>query len=83
MELIPSGKESYILIPLESIVEADGMEGYIFALRDSSTVQKVRIGIAAIIGSRAAIRRSPWVMKEIVTDGAAYLRDGEKVKIIR
>lgn len=83
VELIPSGKESYILIPLESIVEADGMEGYIFALRDSSTVQKVRIGIAAIIGSRAAIRRSPWVMKEIVTDGAAYLRDGEKVKIIR
>ncbi|MGD0583229.1 MAG: efflux RND transporter periplasmic adaptor subunit [Bacteroidales bacterium] len=82
-EIFPSGKGSYLLIPVGSIIEADGETGYVFTVSDSGTVSKVRITIVTISGNKAAVTDSPAGIREIVSEGAAYLRDGEKVKVVK
>lgn len=83
VKIFPSKKETFIMIPVGAIVEADGKSGYIYSVRDSMTTQKTKIEIVAISGSKAAIKGNLNGIKEIVSEGAAYLRDGEKVKIVK
>jgi membrane fusion protein, multidrug efflux system len=82
-DIYPSRKESFLLVPAGSVIEADGQAGYIFALGDSGIVRKIRIAVITITGSRIAITGLPESTSEIVTEGAAYLKDGEKVRVIR
>ena len=83
VEVFPSKKESFIMIPVGAIIEADGQSGYIYSVSESMTAQKIKIEIVTIIGSRAAIRGNLGGIREIISEGAAYLRDGEKVKIVK
>jgi multidrug efflux pump subunit AcrA (membrane-fusion protein) len=83
VEVFPSKKESFIMIPVGAIIEADGQSGYIYSVSESMTAQKIKIEIVTIIGSRAAIRGNLDGIREIISEGAAYLRDGEKVKIVK
>jgi multidrug efflux system membrane fusion protein len=83
IDIYPSKKETLILVPVGSIVEADGETGYIFAVSDSTKVHKIKINIVTIIGSKAGIDEVPREVKIIVSEGAAYLRDGEPVKVVK
>jgi multidrug efflux system membrane fusion protein len=83
VEVFPSKKETFIMVPVGAIVEADGQEGYVYTVNESTIVQKIKIEIVTISGSKAAIRGDLNGIREIVTEGAAYLRDGEKVKIVK
>jgi membrane fusion protein, multidrug efflux system len=83
VEVFPSKKETFIMVPVETIIEADGQEGYVYSVDDSLIVQKIKIEIVTIIGTKAAIRGNLGGIREIVSEGAAYLRDGEKVKIVK
>jgi membrane fusion protein, multidrug efflux system len=83
IELFPSGKKSYSMVPFESIVEADGNIGYVYAVKGSGKVQKVKINIETITGSSAAVSGIPAGVSEIVSQGAAYLKDGMKITIIK
>ena len=47
------------------------------------TVQKVRVKIEALIGSRAAVSGIPEGINEVVSEGAAYLKNGMKVEILK
>lgn len=83
VEVFPSKRETFIMVPVETIVEADGRVGYIYSVKDSGTVQKIKIEIVTITGAKAAIKGNLDGKREIVSEGAAYLRDGEKVKIVK
>ena len=83
VELYPAAKRSFCLIPVESVVEADGQYGYVFAVGKTDEVQKIRIEIRTIIGTMAAVSGIPDGITEVVTEGAAYLKDGTKVVVIR
>jgi RND family efflux transporter MFP subunit len=83
VEIFPSKKESFILIPVGAIIEADGLSGYVFTVTDSATVSKVKVTIVTISGNKAAITGTPAGIREIVSEGAAYIRDGEKVRIVK
>ncbi len=82
VEVFPSKKETFIMVPVGAIVEADGHGGYVYSVVKSMTVQKIKVEIVTIIGSKVAIRGNLDGMREIVSEGAAYLRDGETVKIV-
>ena len=83
-EIFPSGKGSYLLIPVGSIIEADGQTGYIFTVSDSGTVSKVRVTIVTISGNKAAVTDAPGRESErSFLRALAYLRDGEKVKVVK
>jgi membrane fusion protein, multidrug efflux system len=81
--IIPSLKKSYNLVPIESIVEADGKQGFIYFVTNGMTARKIRVGIVALTGTMAAVTGIPEGVKEIVSEGAAYLNDGVVVEIVR
>lgn len=82
VEIYPSAKKPLSMVPLQSIVEADGRNGYVYALRDS-IVRKIRVNIEGLPGKMAAVSGLPGDATEIVTEGASYLKDGMKVMVIK
>ncbi|MGD0754431.1 MAG: efflux RND transporter periplasmic adaptor subunit [Bacteroidales bacterium] len=83
VDLFPSVKKTYSMIPVESLVEADGNHGYVYILTGTMTVQKVRINIETIVGSMAAVNGLPEGTAEVISEGVAYLKNGMKVKLIK
>ena len=82
VDIYPSGRQSYLLVPVGAIIDADGSAGYLFSVNDSDRVSRIKVNIIALSGDRAAINAGQNKLKRIVSEGAAYLRDGEKVKIM-
>lgn len=82
VEIYPSVRKTFSLVPLQSIVEADGKVGYVYVLEDS-IVRKLRVNIEGLPGSMAAVSGLPGDVVEIVTEGASYLKDGMKVMVIK
>ena len=83
VDLFPTVKDSLLAVPVESVVEADGNQGYIYILQEDSTVTKTKVDLINVKGSDITIKGIPPGMNEVISGGAAYLRDGEKVKVIR
>jgi multidrug efflux system membrane fusion protein len=81
VDLYPAVKDSFWMIPVESVVEADGPSGYAFTITDSLTVKRIMVDIAMISGSKVAISGGLEGVTEIVTEGAAYLTDGDRIEI--
>jgi RND family efflux transporter MFP subunit len=81
IEIFPSRKVSYYLIPMASIVEAHGRIGYVFEVTPTGTAKKVKVNIATLYGTQAAITGGLENVKEVVSEGIAYLTDGVRVDI--
>jgi RND family efflux transporter MFP subunit len=81
VNLFPYLTDSCTTIPVGSIVEADGQYGFIFTVTDDMTVKKEKIEIKSITGARAIVKGIPGGITEVVSEGAAYLKDGMKVKV--
>jgi len=83
VDLFPAEKDVYNLIPVESIVEANGQQGYIYIVTGTSSVRKIQVDIQTLIGSMAAIKGIPEGITQVVSEGAAYLKDGMKVEVVK
>lgn len=83
VEIFPVIKKIFSLVPVGSIVEADGQKGYLFIITSEMTVQKVQVDIEALIGTMAAVKGVPEGTSEVVSEGAAYLKDGMKVTVVK
>jgi multidrug efflux system membrane fusion protein len=82
-DIYPSVKKSFTMVPVGSIVEADGLHGYIYIVNSEMKARKIYVEIAVITGTMVAVTGIPAGVTEIVLEGAAYLRDGSEVEIIR
>lgn len=71
------------VVPIEAMVEADGHEGTVFAY-DPGTRRAARrtVRIAALDGRRVAIADGLAGVRTVVTEGAAYLNDGDAVQVV-
>ena len=83
MELFPSAGELFSMIPVGSLVEADGQQGYIYIVTAEMTVRKVKVDIESLLGNMAAVKGIPEGTGEVVSEGTAYLKDGTKVEVVR
>ncbi len=83
VDIYPSGEKRYILLPVGAVIDADGRSGYVFSVSDSSTTVRYPVSIEAIKGSEVAVTGIPENVRTIVTEGAAYLKDGMKVEIVK
>ncbi len=83
VDIFPASKKPFLMVSVGSIVEADGQHGYIYALTDSMTVKKIRIEIGSFVGKMAAVKGIPAEVSEVVSEGAAYLKDGMKVEVVK
>ena len=82
-DIYPAAKDILMLVPVESVIEADGQTGYLFALSADSTVTRIKAEILTILGSKAVISNLPASLSHVVTEGAAYIKDGDKVKVVK
>jgi len=72
------------LVPIESVVEADGDSGWVYAIAGTGAATRARrvpVAIAFVRGAQAAIRAGLDDVTAVVTDGAAYLEDGARVRV--
>jgi multidrug efflux system membrane fusion protein len=83
LEIVIQESKKYYHIPVEAIIEAEGQSGYIFIVTGSMTAKKIVVSIAAIYDSYAAISDGLDSITGVVTEGAAYLSEGDKVAIIQ
>jgi membrane fusion protein, multidrug efflux system len=83
LEIYPSQAETYYRIPIEALVEAEGQSGYVYTVTDSLKTKKIKVDIAGITGSSVAVLGSFGNITEVVTDGVAYLSEGEHVIIVK
>jgi membrane fusion protein, multidrug efflux system len=83
VDIFPAKRKTFILVPVGAVVGADGDKGFIWSVSDSATAQKHEIKIASIKGSDAVVTGVPEGVREIVSEGAAYLKEGMRVEIIK
>ncbi|HLO58487.1 MAG TPA: efflux RND transporter periplasmic adaptor subunit [Bacteroidales bacterium] len=83
VEITPSGAESYYKIPVESLVEAEGKTGFVFTVDDSSKVHKKKVEISGIYDTWIAVDGGINGNETLVTEGSAYLSDGDKVTVVK
>ncbi len=81
-EISPAKKSGVSLVPIESLVEADGLQGSVYTISPSHAAKKVGVSVAFIYGDQAAIAAGLEGIDEVITDGAAYLNDGDAIKIV-
>ena len=83
VDLYPSSGETFALIPVEALVEADGEEGRVFAFDDATNRARSRsVRIARLLGDTLAVRTGLERVAAVITEGAAYLDDGDLVRVI-
>ncbi|OLY92206.1 RND family efflux transporter, MFP subunit [Cnuella takakiae] len=81
--ILTSGTQELVPIPYESLLEAEGKEGFVFVSNDGKTVQRVGVQIAAIEPDRVFVNAGLEGHRYIVTSGSPYLTDGSRIKVIR
>lgn len=70
------------VVPIEALVDADGEYGVVFAYEAPTRRARRRVmRIAALDGRRVAISSGLADVRQVVTDGAAYLDDGDLVGV--
>jgi len=81
VELFPSRKKTYFVIPFASLVNIDRHRGNVFVANSDGTVQRKPVQIAFLINGKAAVYGLEGV-ESVVVQGSAYLRDNSKIQIV-
>ncbi len=68
-------------VPLEALIEGERDRASVFVL-DGSVARRRAVRIAFVTNSQAALAEGVAVGEPVVTDGAAYLEDGESVRVV-
>lgn len=69
-------------IPVEALVSSNDGMGVIYIVQDGKAVKK-KISIDKILGAQVAVSSGLENIDQVVTAGAIYLEDGDKVEIIK
>jgi len=68
--------------PIAAVIEADGDQAAVFVIEDG-TARRRPVRIAFIAPAAIAVAGGLTVGETVVTDGALYLEDGEKVQVVK
>lgn len=81
VDITPGKPGTYRTVPIEAVVEGDGMSAYVFALQpDGQSVKKQPVRVAFLEGKLAIISDGLESVAEVVTEGAPYLSEKKKVR---
>jgi len=83
VEIEPSRRDPVAWVPIDALLEGDGDHGSVYTLDAARSVaRRVPVQLAFLQDGRAALRGSLEGVDEVVTDGAAWLRDGARVRVL-
>jgi RND family efflux transporter MFP subunit len=78
--LQPAGAARLVRIPAGALVTGEGTSGNVFIFAGGQAHRRA-VSIAFIDGTELALRTGVRLGEQVITDGAAYLDDGERVVI--
>jgi len=82
VDIIPSSKKEYAVIPVDALLEADQNTGFVFTIdRDTMTAKRIPITIGFLFGESIAVESGLEDIEQVVTAGASYLTDGAQVRL--
>lgn len=81
VDIFPSSKQKYAIIPIEALVEGNGETGFVYTI-EGTMARRIPVQISHILENKIAIRTGLENIDLVVTDGAAYLKDGKNVEIV-
>ena len=83
-KIYPSDRMSSLVVPIESLVDADGERGFVFiAAKSGDTARRVPVELGVLIGEGVAVRGPVEAGMMVVTEGAPYLVDGSRIEVVR
>jgi RND family efflux transporter MFP subunit len=78
----PAAGRPVTIVPIEALLEADGERGTVFALAaGGSRAERREVAIAFLAGDRVAVAGGLDGVQWVITEGAAYLDDGQAVRV--
>jgi membrane fusion protein, multidrug efflux system len=81
--LTPQGTSQVEVIPVQALLEANDKEAGVFVLDEAvQEVHRVSIQIGRMSGGRIEVLNGLSADAQVVTDGAAFLENGEKVRVV-
>lgn len=81
--IFPSLTQEYSIIPIESLIEGDKNEGFVYsAIRENQKAEKLKIKIDKIVGNQMLVYSGLENVKEVVTYGAPYLTENSAINIL-
>lgn len=84
IEIFSSTSEEGYLVPIQSVVEAEGSEGTIFILSgDGNHVQSVKVELGEIIKNSILVKNSQIELIEVVNEGVEYVTNNSKVVVVK
>jgi len=82
IDIFISGGRKYFFVPVDALVEARGDEGFVFTVDENNNAVKVAVKIVSLSDNYAAVTGNLEKNTRIVTSGAPYLSNGDKIKTV-
>lgn len=76
------GSQQASYVPIESVVEGNNRQAWVYVLQPDNTVQRQAVEVAFIEAPRLALKTALPPGTKVVSTGAAYLQDGQAVTIV-
>ncbi len=82
VELKPVQNRTYIMVPIEAIVEGNGQDAFVYVLDESrKKVKRLPIRIGFVDGDKVLVTSGLEGITEVVTSGSAFLTESSNVII--
>lgn len=83
VEFEAAGAARVPVVPVSALLEADGSEATIYVIAPGEDVaRRVAVRIGRLVGEHVEITGGVEPGAQVVTEGAAYLRDGAQVRLL-
>lgn len=74
--------ESVAVVPVTSLLEADGSEATVFVVAESGVAKRVAVQTGRLLGERVEVTGGLVPGDRVVTEGAAWLDDNDAVRVL-
>lgn len=74
--------ESVAVVPVSSLLEADGSEATVFVVAASGVARRVAVRTGRLLGERVEVTAGLAPGDRVVTEGAAWLDDNDAVRVL-
>lgn len=83
VDISPSSKKTYTIIPIEAMVEAEGRQAFVFTVDESTNrAKRIPMTIGFLFEDKVAVASGLEDIMFVVTEGASYLIEGIQVEIV-
>lgn len=80
--LVPARSRSYVVVPVEAIVEGNGKDGFVYvASSNRKSVKKIPVQIGYLDGDKVLLTNGLSGIREVITAGSAFLTEESRVVI--